>query len=134
MRAPIASPGSLLASLLLASVAACSVGDSMAPPASPPPRVATFTGELVVQIASWDNLPVEVSVTIVGQGLSVSQRSTTVHLNGLAPGGYTIEIALIERDSQVQSGCSIQGASQQSALVVAGTTTSVVFQVSCRLS
>jgi hypothetical protein len=132
MRAPIVSRRSLLAPLLLASVAACSAGDSTAPP--PPPALSALTGDLVVWVVpvSGDlDISVGVSVTVVGQGINVSQSSTTVRLSGLAPGAYTIELALIDGATQAKGRCSIQKDSRQIAAVVAGTTTSVVFGVYC---
>ena len=139
MRAPIRDGRYLLACFLVASVTGCSAGDSVAPPPSPPPPPAALTGNLevwVVPLVGALDTPVGVSVTVVGQGIRVSRISTgftTVRLSGFAPGGYSIDLALIDGDTQAQRGCSIQEASRRLAVVVAGTTTSVVFEVYCRL-
>jgi len=136
MRAPIVSCRSLLASLLLASVTGCSAGDSTAPPPPllPPPGPPALTGDLVVQVVpavGGEDISVGVLVTIVGQGTSVSQTSTTVRLSGLAPGNYSIELALLNEGTLPK--CRIESDSRRITAVVAGTTTSVEFRVYCPL-
>jgi hypothetical protein len=129
MPAPTVSCRSFLVSLLLATVVGCSAGDSTAPS---PPASAPLTGNLLVEVVpTLQGILVGVTITIEGAGIAVSQSSTTLRLNALAPGSYNIHVALIER-SPARSSCSIQETNRRTASVRAGATTTVVFGVSCR--
>jgi hypothetical protein len=94
----------------------------------------SLTGDLVVQVIpefGSSDISVGVSVTVVGPDINVSQSATTVRLNGLTPDSYRIEVALLEAGTLPE--CTIQPNRYWIASVVAGTTTSVEFEVYCRL-
>jgi hypothetical protein len=129
MRVPIESRPSLLASLLMTLAAACSAGDTVAP--LPPPGPLPLTGELfVLVVPTFEDLSVDVAITVEGEGVSVSKRATSVRLAGLAPGTYRVELALIGT-SPANGECRIQEDPHRDAAVVAGATTTVVFGVYC---
>jgi hypothetical protein len=135
MRSPTCPALSRLVSLLLSTVVGCSAGDVAGPPPrSGPPGPVPLTGNLQVQVVpTSEALSVGVSVTVQGPGISVSESSTALWLSGLAPGAYRIEVTLIQPATRGAGGaCSMQGANQRTASVIAGTTTVVVFGVYCR--
>ena len=115
--------------LLLISLTGCS-GDDVVGSGPPETRPLAAAGQIVVSVFS-DRPELQFTLTIDGAGTWTLRSNDDFRVEGLVPGRYLLSLKLPAVLGQAGLYCQVNQGSQRIAMVRAGETTAVRYQITC---